>query len=54
MKLPDNHTIYTAFPASALIPLEKDAPNFLAGKVSSDDVLKRMDEAIEKAKPRLQ
>ena len=54
MKLPDNHTIYTAFPASALIPLEKDAPNFLAGKVSSDEVLKRMDEAIEKAKPRLQ
>jgi ABC-type glycerol-3-phosphate transport system substrate-binding protein len=53
MKLPDNHTIYTAFPASALIPLEKDAPAFLAGETSSDEVLGRMDEAIDKAKPRL-
>ena len=54
MKLPDNHTIYTAFPASALIPLEKDAPDFLAGRLSSDEVLGHMDDAIEKAKPRLQ
>ena len=54
MKLPDNHTIYTAFPASALIPLEKDAPDFLAGRLSSDDVLGHVDDAIEKAKPRLQ
>ncbi len=53
MKLPDNHTIYTAFPATALVPLEKDAPAFLAGETSSDEVLARMDEAIEKAKPRL-
>jgi ABC-type glycerol-3-phosphate transport system substrate-binding protein len=54
MKLPDNHTIYTAFPASALIPLEKDAPDFLAGRLSSDEVLGHMDDAIDKAKPRLQ
>jgi ABC-type glycerol-3-phosphate transport system substrate-binding protein len=54
MKLPDNHTIYTAFPASALIPLEKDAPDFLAGRLSSDEVLGHVDDAIEKAKPRLQ
>jgi ABC-type glycerol-3-phosphate transport system substrate-binding protein len=54
MKLPDNHSIYTAFPASALIPLEKDAPDFLAGRLSSDEVLGHMDDAIEKAKPRLQ
>jgi len=54
MKLPDNHTIYTAFPASVLIPLEKDAPAFLAGDMSADEVLQRMDEALEKAKPRLQ
>ena len=54
MKLPDTHTIYTAFPASALIPLEKDAPDFLAGRLSSDDVLGHVDDAIEKAKPRLQ
>jgi multiple sugar transport system substrate-binding protein len=54
MKLPDNHTIYTAFPASVLIPLEKDAPAFLAGDVSTDEVLQRMDDALEKAKPRLQ
>ncbi len=54
MKLPDNHTIYTAFPASVLIPLEKDAPAFLAGDMSTDEVLQRMDDALEKAKPRLQ
>jgi ABC-type glycerol-3-phosphate transport system substrate-binding protein len=53
MKLPDNHTIYTAFPASVLIPLEKDAPAFLEGRASADDVLGRMDDALEKAKPRL-
>jgi ABC-type glycerol-3-phosphate transport system substrate-binding protein len=53
MKLPDNHTIYTAFPASVLIPLEKDAPSFLEGRVSADEVLAHMDDALEKAKPRL-
>jgi ABC-type glycerol-3-phosphate transport system substrate-binding protein len=53
LRLPDNYTIYTGFPASILSILDQQAPRVVSGDLTTKQLLDQMEQAMKRLRPSL-